>query len=120
MKFEIYISNIFRRQAKRLIRKYPSLKKELDLLYTALSENHTMGSPIGKNCYKIRIAVKSKGKGKSGGLRVLTWLLYQIKNSNNKKVKINLVTIYDKSEFETVSDKKLTELIKIIFSELNL
>jgi hypothetical protein len=120
MSFEIYVSENFRKQAKRLIRKYPSLKKELSVLYDNLVMKHDLGTPLGKNCFKIRIAVKSKGRGKSGGLRVITWLIYRTGKINNKNTHINMVSIYDKSEYENVSDTKLQELLNQIFDELKL
>jgi len=120
MKFSIYTSANFRKQAKRLIRKYPSLKNELFDLEKKLSVYHDYGTSIGKGCYKIRLAVKSKGRGKSGGVRVITWVLVQVKKRNERFTLINLISIYDKSEFETVSDKDLDNLVKQIQSELNI
>ncbi len=66
-----------------------------------------MGSPIGKNCYKIRLAIKSKGKGKSGGKRVITNFLFT-------DDVIFLLTIFDKSQKENLTDKELGELLKFI------
>lgn len=62
----------FERRAKKLIKKYPSLKSELKDLIVQLTLNPVKGIPVQKNCYKIRIAIKSKGKGKSGGARIIT------------------------------------------------
>ena len=120
MSFEIYISNSFRKQARRLIRKYPSLKSELHDLEGLLSKKHDYGTPLGKGCFKIRLGVRSKGRGKSGGVRVITWLLIRIDKLSNKSTLINLISIFDKSEFETISDKDLGELIKQIQSELKI
>lgn len=58
-----------------------------------------------KNCFKIRFAITSKGKGKSGGGRLIT--LIKIMDDQ-----IYLVTVYDKSETPTVSDKRLKELLQ--------
>lgn len=55
-------SQNFEREAKKLIKKYRSLAKEIIELIDELSQNPIKGTPLGKNCYKIRIAIKSKGK----------------------------------------------------------
>lgn len=62
----------FDRQLKRLSKKYPSLKEEFLELVDSLEESPEQGTSIGKNCYKIRLAIASKGKGKSGGARLIT------------------------------------------------
>lgn len=67
MNYEIITSENFIRELKRLAKKYPSLKQEVDDLGDSLSQNPSQGTPIGKDCYKIRLAIKSKGKGKRGG-----------------------------------------------------
>ncbi|EMN01181.1 type II toxin-antitoxin system RelE/ParE family toxin [Leptospira noguchii] len=107
MSFEILRSRQFEREFKRLVRKYPSLKKEYSDLISFLEKNPTQGTPIGQNCYKIRIPIASKGKGKSGGARVITCVL-QI-----EKI-VYLVSIYDKSEKENISDKDLEKAIQFI------
>lgn len=97
----------FRKEAKRLIKKYPSLKTELAELGSLLSDNPNMGTSLGNNCYKIRIAIASKGKGKSGGARVITH--FQVVQNN-----VFLLAIYDKAEQDNMSDKELAELLKLI------
>ena len=72
MSYRILSIPLFDRQFKRLVKKLPSLKKELKELSDSLEQNPAQGTPIGKNCYKIRLAIASKGKGKSGGARVIT------------------------------------------------
>ena len=99
----------FDREAKRLSKKFPSLKEELSELKQALMEKPELGIPLGKNCYKIRLAVKSKGRGKSGGMRVITWVVYEIQS--NIVLFVNLLSLYDKSERSSISLKELTALI---------
>ncbi len=72
MKFNILSIPPFDRQLKRLAKKYPSLKPEFSALLNSLQTEPKQGIAIGRNCYKIRLAIKSKGKGKSGGARVIT------------------------------------------------
>lgn len=107
MSFEILQSLQFEREFKRLAKKYPSLKKEYSDLISALEKNPTEGVAIGQNCYKIRISIASKGKGKSGGARVITCIL-QIERI------VYLVSIYDKAEKENISDKELEKAIREI------
>lgn len=82
-------------------------------LFEELSENPHLGTPLGDNRYKIRVAVKSKGKGKSGGIRVITYLI-----TENKE--IYTIDIYDKSERDSVSDKELDLLIEKLKDEMDL
>lgn len=107
MSYRVKSITVFEKQAKRLIKKYASLKKELVQLIQELRENPEQGKAIGKNCFKIRIAVASKGKGKSGGARVIT-------NFVVIDATVYLLAIYDKSEKENLSDKDLNELLKYI------
>jgi mRNA-degrading endonuclease RelE of RelBE toxin-antitoxin system len=62
----------FSKELKTLAKKYRSLQADLAQLITALEENPELGTPIGHGCYKIRLAIKSKGRGKSTGGRVIT------------------------------------------------
>lgn len=65
------------------------------------------GTAIGNNCYKIRLAISSKGKGKSGGARLITNIVITEET-------VYLLSIYDKSEKENLSDKELLELLKYL------
>ncbi len=67
MSYSVKSIAVFEKQAKRLIRKYASLKKELLKLIAELKENPEQGKAIGKNCFKILIAIASKGKAKEVG-----------------------------------------------------
>lgn len=107
MSFEVKSIDLFERQAKRLIKKYPSLKHELISLTEELKIHPDLGTPLGNDCYKIRIAIKSKGKGKSGGGRVITCVKI-------KKESIFLLTIFDKSKQATLSNKELKEILRDI------
>ncbi|MDH5474915.1 MAG: hypothetical protein OEX22_04430, partial [Cyclobacteriaceae bacterium] len=74
MNLKIELTSKFKRNAKALHKKSPSFKQELEALITALEADPTQGTFIKHNCYKIRLSIKSKGKGKSGGARVITHL----------------------------------------------
>lgn len=123
MNCKIIAIDDFKRDAKKLLKKYISLKEELVQLQAQLLENPRMGTLIHEKTYKIRLAVKSKGKGKSGGMRVITYVVeveFQIgENIMEQDITIFLLAIYDKSETENISDKDLQNLIKEINTELN-
>jgi mRNA-degrading endonuclease RelE of RelBE toxin-antitoxin system len=107
MSFNVKTISVFERQAKRLIKKFPSLKKEIQELIKELKAVPEKGTSIGHSCYKIRISIASKGKGKSGGARIITHLIF-------KDNTIYLLAIYDKSDIENLTDKEILELIKLI------
>jgi mRNA-degrading endonuclease RelE of RelBE toxin-antitoxin system len=71
MSFNIIPTPPFEKELKQLAKKYPSVKNDLAVLAAALQRDPKMGVPLGNDCYKIRMAISSKGKGKSGGIRVL-------------------------------------------------
>ena len=104
----------FRREAKRLTKKYASLKGELAQLGHELLSEPRKGFSLGSDIYKIRLAVKSKGKGKSGGVRIITRVVeIQLKvNENPKHTDIFLLSIFDKSEYESISDKRIREIVE--------
>ncbi|PSR05565.1 MAG: hypothetical protein BRD50_00525 [Bacteroidetes bacterium SW_11_45_7] len=106
-KYRIELSDKFQRQAKKLLKKFPSLKEELVELRNSLAQNPIQGVHMGWDCYKIRIAIASKGKGKSGGARVITHVYITGKT-------VYLLAIFDKSEQETLSKQELKELLKEI------
>jgi len=107
MSFNVKTISVFERQAKRLIKKFPSLKKEIQTLIKELKEEPEKGTSIGHKCYKIRLAIASKGKGKSGGARIITHFVF-------KDDTVYLLTIYDKSDIENLTDKEILVLIKLI------
>jgi hypothetical protein len=107
MSFEVRTISVFERQAKRLVKKFPSLKSELTELINQLKEKPTSGTAIGNNCYKIRLAIASKGTGKSAGARVITHVVFK----NNT---VFLISIFDKSDIENITDKEILQILKQI------
>lgn len=106
MSFELIVTSSFKKHTKRIAKKFPSLKADLEKLITSLKENPSQGKALGKDCYKVRMAITSKGQGKSGGSRVITYV--QVLDQE-----AYLLTIYDKSMKKTISDKELDELLKL-------
>ena len=103
MKFEVTIE--FEKSLKRLSKKYKSLKDDYIQFLDKLEKNPYIGDEIIENCRKARIAIKSKGKGKSGGGRVIFY--YEILNDE-----IILLYIYDKNEMENVNDDFIQYLLQ--------
>jgi mRNA-degrading endonuclease RelE of RelBE toxin-antitoxin system len=104
MSCKVVLSPQFKKEAKRLAKKYVSLKAELEQLFDALEDNPVMGVPLGYNVFKIRLSIASKGRGKSGGARVITY-------TRIDDAMVLLLSIYDKGEKESVSDKEIEEML---------
>ena len=107
MSYSIKTIPKFDKQLKKLIKKYPSFKIEFTNFIVSLRENPEQGTSLGNNCYKIRLSIASKGKGKSGGARLITNLIIS-------ETTVYLISIYDKSEKESLSDKELDDLLKYL------
>ena len=107
MSYNVRTIPYFDRQAKKLSVKYKSFKIELAKLFSSLEVDPMQGTALGNDCYKIRIAIKSKGKGKSGGARIITHIIAV-------REEVYLLTVFDKSEKDNISDKELQELLKLI------
>jgi len=105
MKNKVIIQDSFAKPAKFLSRRYRSFADDLLQLIKELENNPQLGSPIGGNVRKVRMAIKSKGKGKSGGARVITYVY--LKGST-----VHLLTVYDKSDQDTISDEVVSDLVK--------
>ena len=105
MNYNVIPTPDFKKFFKKLFKKYPSLKNDLAELIEKLEEDYTIGTSLGNNLYKIRLAIESKNKGKSGGARIIYFFLVQ----NNE---IYLIHIFDKSQFENIPKETLFELLK--------
>ena len=106
MKVEIVLGDEFKRQFKRLAKKYPSLKDDFITFKKELADEPFQGSDLGCGTRKVRMAIVSKGKGKSGGARVITFNVIQHEDT--------LLTIYDKGEISSVTDKYIKWLVSLI------
>ena len=95
----------FDREIKRLAKKYRSIPQDFRILLQLLQANPTMGEPLGKDCFKIRMAISSKNKGKSGGARVITCV--KIVDDT-----LFLLSIYDKSEQANISDDEIDGVLR--------
>jgi hypothetical protein len=106
MSFVIVTTNDFDSEIKRLAKKYRSIPDDLEALKSELMLNPKLGDDLGNNTRKVRMAIASKNKGKRGGARVVTYHFL----INEENGKIYLLTIYDKSEQESISGKMLERL----------
>jgi len=98
----------FEKSYKRLKKKYYSLKTDIEEFKNAYNENSDIGDDLGDGFRKIRVAIKSKNKGKRGGARIIA---YDVCIKTEDKVVI-LVEIYDKSEISTLSGSKYEAVLK--------
>ena len=108
MKVTINFIEEFLRQAKPLRKKYPSFEEDYFHFLDELVENPFMGTPLGGGVRKVRMAILSKGKGKSGGARILTYCLNQV---DDEHIEVTLLTIYDKSKIANVSENYIRSLV---------
>ncbi len=104
MRFKVEATPEFLSEAKKLSKKYPSLKNDIAYLANQLADNPKQGTPLGKDAFKIRLAITSKAKGKSGGARVITCVKII-------SAVVYLVSIYDKSVQNIISNKEIKERI---------
>ncbi len=111
MKYEVRTTDNFERATKPLLKKYRSLKRELQELESELIAHPESGASLGNNVYKVRLAIKSKAKGKSGGARVITYLELETA-IDEKTTTIYLLTIYDKSKVDSISRQEIDRLIE--------
>jgi len=107
MSYRIVTIPQFDKDLKKLAKKYRSIKQDVAALARQLENNPIIGDEIIKDCYKIRMSIASKGKGKSGGARVITYVFIN-------HTTVFLLSVYDKSDQADISIKELHQLVKEI------
>ena len=110
VKNKVYRTSIFDADYKRFVKKFVSLPSEIRQLEETLVKQPDIGTSIGGGIYKIRVACEAKGKGKSGGFRVITYLVDERVDGTD----IYLITMYDKSEDSSIKTSQLKKIIKKI------
>jgi mRNA-degrading endonuclease RelE of RelBE toxin-antitoxin system len=103
--YNIVFTKEFEKEIKRLSKKHPSISNDFASLLSSLENNPIQGVPLGNDCFKVRLAIKSKSSGKSGGARIITCVKIVMNT-------IILLSIYDKSERVSISDKEIKERLK--------
>ncbi|WP_019949376.1 type II toxin-antitoxin system RelE/ParE family toxin [Hymenobacter aerophilus] len=107
MSYKVDATDLFIKRLKPLLKKYASLTNDLQKLEEELARAPRTGSSLGQNCYKVRLSIKSKQAGKSGGARVIT--LVQVTEEQ-----VLLLTIYDKAERADLHPNELHELLQLL------
>jgi len=108
MKVTIETSKSFDKEVKRFSKHYASFLSDLKKLSAAIRANPQLGTDLGGGIRKIRMQISSKGKGKSGGARVISVSVYAAVDAAT----VNLLYIYDKAERESISRKEIEELMR--------
>lgn len=108
MNCKINVTPEFRNGLKALAKRYASMRGDYASFLEKIKSNPTQGTQLGHNLRKIRFAITSKGKGKSGGAKVITHTVLFSTNGAD----VTLLTIYDKSDQVNISDKELKLLLR--------
>lgn len=108
MSFEISTTPEFESQAKSLQKRHRSFKNDLKDLVISLKENPFQGVELSPGIRKIRMAITSKGRGKSGGARVITYTVVTAETDG----RVYLMNVYDKADFSTVELSVLKEIVR--------
>nr|CDL65888.1 unnamed protein product [uncultured bacterium] len=108
MNFDIIPTPDFEKSFKALAKRHRSLKSDILDFSRSLQENPFQGVELSPGIRKIRMAIASKGKGKSGGARIITYTVIAAEMEG----RVYLMNIYDKSDFSTVDLSVLKELAR--------
>ena len=107
MKFETV--SLFEKQFKKLAKKYSFIKNDVSKFITDFDTLHSQSTTLKNNLFKTRLANSNKNKGKSSGYRIY----YYLKINET----VYLLTIYDKSEIESINESILDEFIDEIIKD---
>ncbi|MDE6295161.1 MAG: addiction module toxin RelE [Muribaculaceae bacterium] len=110
MSFNIFTTSEFERQAKNLAKRYKSFKSDLKDFVVALEENPFQGVELHPGIRKIRMKISSKGKGKSGGARIITYTIL----TAEREGRVYLLNVYDKSDFSTIELSVIKEIVNCL------
>lgn len=98
MNYNVEIHANFGRELKSLAKKYPSIKNDIINVVQNIEKELTQADDLGYGFKKIRLNIKSKGKGASGGARIIS--LETIISFD--KTNVFLLSIYNKGDFDTI------------------
>ena len=105
MSFNVIPTPDFKKLSKKLAKKYPSFRNDLKQLIRQLKVKPDTGISLGHSTYKIRMAITSKGKGRSGGARVITFLI-------TEEQEVYLIYVYDKGELENLTKDQIRVILQ--------
>lgn len=103
---EVIATKVFIKSAKAIAKKYRSFNNDYQLFVEELSNNPQMGVDLGEGFRKVRMAITSKGKGKSGGCRVITFDLVE------RNGRLYLIYIYDKADYDNINLSVIKSIVK--------
>lgn len=113
MNCKIIATPHFVRELKRLAKRYKSMREDYARLLDSLRGDPMQGADLGGGVHKVRLAIASKGKGKRGGARVITFIL----SLSDNNTKVRLLSIYDKAERETITPAEIARLVREVEEE---
>ncbi len=105
MSYKIIPTEYFKNQVRSLQKNYPHIRHDLKELVEILNQNPKEGTSLGKRIYKIRLKSSDIPKGKSGGYRVITYVV-------DEDQKIRLLTIYIKPQKATITDDEIMWIVQ--------
>ena len=108
MNLEFVPSDYFATELKKLAKRYRGFADDYEAFLNSLKENPLQGTEIAPNVRKIRMTITAKGRGKSGGARVITFNALV----SEKEGTIALLLIYDKSDASNIKMNIVKEIIK--------
>lgn len=108
MSCKIKVTSDFLRDLKKLAKRYPSIKHDIEKLGEEVQANPLLGTDLGGGFHKIRVAITSKGRGKSGGARVITFVVL----AATIDTEVTFLTIYDKSDRSNIPVQALHDIAK--------
>ncbi|MEO7212738.1 type II toxin-antitoxin system RelE/ParE family toxin [Mucilaginibacter sp.] len=105
MSYKVKITAHFDKEIKRIAKKHKGVRTDLAALINDLKENPTKGTDIGGGYYKIRLSISGSNKGKSGGARVITFVVFVEET-------VYLSEVYLKSEHDSVDPAIISKRLK--------
>ena len=91
-----------------LAKRYSSMRDDYETFLNEIKSNPFVGTPLGQKLRKVRFAITSKGKGKSGGARVITHTVILSEEGTD----VSLLYIYDKTDQATITIKEINTLLR--------
>ena len=108
MNFEIQTSSYFDAEAKRLAKRHRSFIEDLQDFRDSILKNPYQGTELSLGIRKVRLTIGSKGRGKSGGARVITFT-YLV---DEKDGVVILLLLYDKADASSIKMNVVRKIIK--------
>ena len=94
----------FKASYKQLKKRYKSLEADFEKLLVSLLQNPMQGVELIGGARKVRLAITSKSRGKSGGARVII-------RTRVIRDELQLLYIYDKADMGNISDAYLRDVM---------